>query len=1193
MERKIFHAPKLLFFASHLNFLSILESSQKDMPGIKLLLLLVVALTNHQLKGQLLINEVVAVNDSGLSNPITGEPGDWIEIYNGTAEAVDLVDYYLSDKLTDPVKWKFPAGTQLPSGAFQLVWADGTNSTTACHTNFKLSASGETVYLFEQSGTLYDSLRFPQMQADISYGISQDGSRLYFKYPTPGEFNDSGSGFLYSAGVSITPPAAIYSSSVEVILEADAPGIVRYTLDGSDPDSDDPIYSEPIQVSQNSGVRARLWQEGFEEGPISTSSFIIGTGFTMPVFSLTTDPLNFWDDEIGIYVVGTNGIPGNCTDVPVNWNQDWERPLSFEYFDLTGKRTIQQDVGVKMHGACSRTAPMKSLALFARGRYGSSSMDFPFFSDKPEIGAYKGLILRNSGSDNQYTMFRDAMIQSVVWPKMNVDYQGYEMVRVFLNGEFFGIYNLREKTNEHWVASNYGLDPGEIDFIKVDTKKSQAFAGSIDAYDSLQHFLENNSLAEQANYDWVADRVEIDSYMDYLITELFFAHRDWPGNNQKLWKAHAPGSKWRWILFDLDFTMGLYDFDPALDMFSFATADYTDEWPNPRWATLIIRRLLENEGFREEFIQKYLMHLNTTLNTERVHHQIDSFYYHLMDVVPDQIARWNRPWSMEGWEEYVNELRAFASERPAYVRTNMRNFFQMGREIGLEVAPTDGTYRMKLNDVQIAPDGMQGSYLAGTELNLNCIAEPGYRFSHWEVGTGNTEVSVLVPPLSVWKYNDSGLDPDTRWKEEDFDDSAWSEGAGELGYGDGDEATILDFGGNSEQKHISYYFRLKFDIAYPEQFQELALQMIRDDGVVAYLNGTELLRNNMPAGEILPTTLATSFVDEAQENSYMSFSADAEKLLAGTNILAVEVHQYDPTSSDLSFDLELQGLSPNPDTLASYEDRLLTLTPGNEISIRALTTVHQPETEAELYINEFMASNQGGFTDPYGGDSDWIEIYNGGSEEMDLAGLYLTDDRDAPTKWQIPFDYPEQTTIGAHSFLIFYADQKPDFGPLHTNYKLSSSGEFVGLSTQSAERLYWIDSREFGIQESNISFGRYPDGSSNWMAMEHYTPGATNQLSLSVKQDERELAMQLDIFPNPVSDRLNIRLTCRYVSDPQARISLYDLTGRACLQSTADLWTQGYAAALDVSGLPAGIYLLVVEHGRERISRKIIKTEDQ
>ncbi len=1133
----------------------------------------------------------MAVNDSGLSNPHTGEPGDWIEIYNGTGDVIDLSAYYLSDKLKDPEKWQFPAGTQLAAGAFQLVWADGTSSTIACHANFKLSASGETVYLFEQTGTLSDSLQFPQMHADISFGISMDGSRLYFSHSTPEEQNDSESGFLYSAGVSITPPAAIHSNSVEVIMEADGPGFIRYTLDGSEPDSDDPSYSEPIQVSQNTVVRARLWQEGFEEGPISTSSFIIGNSFAMPVFSISTDPLHFWDDETGIYVVGSNGIPGNCTDVPVNWNQDWERPLSFEYFNLFGERTIQQDVGVKMHGACSRTAPMKSLALFARGRYGNSSMKYPFFSDKPEIHAFKGLVLRNSGSDNQYTMFRDAMIQSVVWPKMNVDYQGYETVRVFLNGEFFGIYNLREKTNEHYVTANYGLDPEEIDFIKIDVKKSQSFAGSIDAYDSLQHFLENNSLAEQSNFDWVADRVDIDSYMDYLITELFFAHRDWPGNNQKLWKAHAPGSKWRWILFDLDFTMGLYDFNPALDMFSFATANNTDEWPNPRWATLIIRRLLENEGFRKKFIQKYLMHLNTTLTTQRVHHQIDSFYYHLMDVVPDQIARWNRPWSMESWEEYVNELRTFASERPAYVRTNMCNFFELGREISLEVAPTTGTYRVELNDVQVAPDGMQGSYLAGTELNLNCIAKPGYRFSHWEVGTGNTEVSVLVPPRSVWKYNDSGLDPDTQWKEEDFDDSAWSEGAGELGYGDGDEATILDFGGNIEQKHISYYFRLKFDIAYPEQFQELALQIIRDDGVVAYLNGNELLRNNMPAGEILPTTLATSFVDEAQENSYMSFNVNAETLLSGTNILAVEVHQYDPTSSDLSFDLELQGLSPNPDTFFTYKDRLLTLTPDNEISIRAVTSLNQPELVAELYINEFMASNQGAFTDSSGRDSDWIEIYNGGSEKIDLAGLYLTDDRDTPAKWQIPFDYPEQTTIGTHSFLIFYADQKPGFGPLHTNFKLSSNGEFVGLSTQSGELLYWIDSREFGSQGSNISFGRYPDGSSNWMPMTNYTPGDSNQLSLSVKQDVINQVSQLDLFPNPVSDRLNIRLTCSHDSDPQARISLYDLTGRQCLQSTADRWTQGYAGALDVSGLPAGIYLLVVEHGRERISRKIIKTE--
>jgi CotH kinase protein/Lamin Tail Domain/Chitobiase/beta-hexosaminidase C-terminal domain/Secretion system C-terminal sorting domain len=1158
------------------------------MHRLKFSLLLVVGITSIQLNGQLLINEVMAVNESGLINPLTGEAGDWIEIYNGTDYAIDLSDYYLSDRLEDLRKWQFPSGTLLAPGTFQLVWADGnTNSNPGCHTNFKLDASGESLYLFKNSGTLHDSLRYPRMHADISFGISQDGSRLYFSNPTPGASNDSGSGFLYSAGVSITPPAGIYSSSIQVSMESGAPGIIRYTIDGSEPDVYDPMYIGPFSVFQNNVIRARLWQSGFEAGPVSTSSFIINNGFTMPVFSLTTDPENFWDDETGIYVEGSNGITGYCSDIPVNWNQDWERPLSFEFFTPDGERAIQQDVGTKIHGACSRTAPMKSLGLIARGRYGDSSMDYPFFSDKPGKDEYKGLILRNSGNDNQYTMFRDAMIQSVVWPIMDVDYQAYETVRVFLNGEFFGIYNLREKVNEHWITTNYGIDAEEIDFIK---NGNEVYTGSITAFDSLQFFLENMSLADQENFDWVADRVDLDSYTDYLITQLFFANRDWPGNNQKCWKGHAPASKWRWILFDLDFTMGIYEFNPALDMFSFATANYTDEWPNPRWATLIIRRLLENEAYREQFIQKYLVHLNTTLNTERVHAKIDSFYNTYLDVVPEQMARWNRPWSMNSWNEHVNLLKTFASERPDHVRRNMRNFFNLGREISLDVDASDGTYKVSLNGVKIPVEGIQGSYLAGTSLDLNCSPEAGYRFSHWEISSGSSKLSMLIPALSTWSYQDTGEDPGPLWKEESFDDTDWAEGAGELGYGDGGETTVLDFGENSDLKHISYYFRKKFHIENPEQYQELFLRIKRDDGVVVYLNGSELLRDNMPAGEVLSSTLATSYVSDEQEETYMEFNVEASDLIEGSNILALEIHQNSPTSSDISFDLELQGMEITTGDTISNEERRLTLLPENDISVRAVTRVHEPELEAELYINELMASNQGAFTDPYGGDADWIELYNNGSKEMDLAGLYLTDDRDTPTKFQIPFDHPGETTIGARDFLVFYADQETGRGPLHTNFKLSSSGEFLGISTQSSNRVYWIDSLKYGIQEINVSTGRYPDGSKNWMTMAPHTPGESNLVTANGTLNQTSQAAQLDLFPNPVSERLNIRLSYTdKTSEKPARILLYDLTGKNCLEAEVDGWNNVYTGSINVSGLPAGIYLLVIEKGSERFSRKIIK----
>ena len=222
-------------------------------------LLCILMLVAGPLQAQLLFSEVMAVNTSGAFNPVIEEPGDWIEIYNGTPYTVDLSDYYLSDDVDDPLKWRFPDQTYIIPGTYHLVWADGTNDTIdGSHTNFKLAVTGESLFIHKSTGELYDSLSFPRMYENISFGSSQDGSMVYFGVPTPGERNDSGSGFLVAGGVTFDPPAALYSSSIQVSLIPEHPGTIRYSLNGSPPDLSDPIYSSPFMVAENTVVRTSL-----------------------------------------------------------------------------------------------------------------------------------------------------------------------------------------------------------------------------------------------------------------------------------------------------------------------------------------------------------------------------------------------------------------------------------------------------------------------------------------------------------------------------------------------------------------------------------------------------------------------------------------------------------------------------------------------------------------------------------------------------------------------------------------------------------------------------------------------------------------------------------------------------------------------------------------------------------------------
>ena len=1136
------------------------------------------------LSGQMQLNEVMALNTTGKYNPVLGHPGDWIELYNGSSSAIHMGGYYLSDDPEMPLKWRFPKDLVVPAGAFYLVWADGTNDTlVGYHTNFKLNVAGETLHLHSGSGVLIDSMTYPRMYENVSYGISGEGERVYFSDPTPGTWNKTASGYRVAGKVSFDPSAGILPSATQVALSAKEGGTIRFTLDGSVPGLSDPVYSGPIQVSSNTVIRARQWVDGSEPGEPSTSSYIIHQGYTMPVISLVTDPDNLWDDMWGIYVIGTNGVPGYCADDPRNWNQPWERPMSLEYFDNQGTKQLQIDGGVKIHGGCSRQAPMKSLGFFARSRYGKSSMETRFFREK-EADSFKGLVLRNGGNDFQYSFIRDAVVQATVTPVMDLDGQAYEPVQVFINGVYWGIHNLREKVNEHWVTSNYGIPEENLDFLK---NFQEVFAGSRDGFDELTLFLEQNSLSQQANYDHVADQIDINSYMDYLITQMFFANRDWPGNNQKYWRDRVNGSRWRWILFDMEFSMGLYDFNPAIDMFEWVTADDVYEWPNPVWSTLLIRRLLENEGFREQFLQKYMIHLNTTLKSERVIGVIDSLYHALYDVFPDHLDRWYQLPSMDAWDSRVDELRRFATQRPDYVWVHMRQLYSMGPRVSLHIDSLDHTGGIWANGVEVPRNGMVGHYAAGTELNLEFQAAPGYRLDHWEVTAFDSKETLLLPRQASWRYLDTGMFPGNEWKNQAFDDSAWPEGFGELGYGDGNEATELDFGPDDQNKYITTYFRKSFEIGDTSGFDQVLLRLLRDDGAVVYVNGTEVLRDNLPPGEIQPGTVAITFVGDSEENTYFEYTLGTGVFQPGINTIAVEIHQNSPTSSDISFDLELVARSSTLGETVVYKDNPLILSPEHGISIRPFSETEH--LELDLYINEFMASNQGAFYDDFGNDADWIELYNAGDADVDMAGLFFTDNLEEPAKWRIPSGEPETTTIGPTDYLLFFADGNPLLGPLHLDFKLNSDGEEIGLSYMSGPATVWLDTIHFGNQVSNISTGRFPDGSKNWIAMGQYTPGASN-VQTTVSYQHR-LILEVSLFPNPATDHLNVRVRCPEGNPPEEIIlHLYDLTGRRIMHYRLPARGNEFNERLDVSGLPEAVYLIVVETGAGIHSCKFVKT---
>jgi hypothetical protein len=689
--------------------------------------------TSHDLlraQSRLFINEFLASNSKLNADPDFKEYGDWVEIYNAGETAVPLVGYYLTDNLANPAKWKITANVTIPAKSYLVIWTDDRN--TGLHANFKLSADGEQIGLFDYTLKLIDSITFTAQSTNVSCGRYPDGGSEWrlFNTPTPGAANTNQpfAGIVSDPAFSLA--SGFYRASRTVTISQDGTAeAVRYTLDGSAPSDTSRLYTAPIDIERTTVLRAQAFRSGNLPSRVITRTYFIGDSCTLPVVSLSTDPANLWDDETGIYVVGTKGITGYCMTTPCNWNQDWERPATLEYFDQSGQPRFQLDAGIKIGGGCTRKYPQKSLAVYARSIYGTSKITYPLFPDK-NIETYNNLVLRNSGQDWYRTLFRDGMMQLLVKDRMEIDWQAYQPAVLFINGEYWGIHDLREKHNEHYLEANYGIDPDRVDIV---SDNGEVHEGSATLYFELINYVSSHELAVQQNYEQVSARMDINEYLNYIIAEVYFANIDWPGGNIKFWRPWGEGNKWRWILFDTDLgfgahALGQYDSNTLANVTS-PTSTY---YANPPWSTLLLRKLLANEEFRNRFIQRFAGHIQTTFEPARVIHKIDSLQAILAPEIPRHKQRWPTSISFSPtWETAMEITREFARKRPEHMMAHLAGKFSLAGTTTLTVKTNDPHMGMVSLEGVVMPDSLTLSYFRN--IPLTCVALPakGCRFAGW------------------------------------------------------------------------------------------------------------------------------------------------------------------------------------------------------------------------------------------------------------------------------------------------------------------------------------------------------------------------------------------------------------------------------------------------------------------------------
>jgi hypothetical protein len=625
------------------------------------------------------------------------------------------------------------------------------------HTNFKISSDSETLSLYDSSGQVVDQLTAENLPPNTSVGLSKTtGNLVSYLDTTPG-YENSNIEFLGAIQneVIFSEEGGLKDNAVSVALSGNTNGeIIRYEIGGEAPSNTSPIYTNPIQITSNTSVRAQLFLENYLPSPVFTESYVIGSNHDIDVVLLTTDPDDFFNEDTGIYVYGPYGTYN--TSIPyfgANFWEDWERPIHFSFHDKDSDEVAKFNAGVKIYGGWSRGQNgQRSLSLFARGQYGDSKFKHSFFEEL-SYNKFEALVLRNSGQDWMRSSMKDIMLTSLMRGS-GLDFQEHNPVATYINGSYWGMYNLREKINEHMLASKHDVDADDITLL---TNNAEVIEGSNDEYYQLLNYINSTDLSIDSNFEYVAEQIDINTYALYQASNIFFNNTDWPGNNIKFWKH--PEGKWRWIMYDTDFGFGpFWNIDSAQeDTLDFALEPFGPGWPNPSWSTLLFRKLVTNIGFRNTFINRYADELNTRFSTTNVQNHIDQIYATIEPEIQAHYNRWKSDATLvdngvnieniEGWVNYyVNQMKSFANSRPAYVKEHIKSQFNLPNFHQLTISnpsTTEGFVKVN-NNLNIQELSWNGDYFETVPIELKAIAEQGYEFSFWSGDISSTDETITL-----------------------------------------------------------------------------------------------------------------------------------------------------------------------------------------------------------------------------------------------------------------------------------------------------------------------------------------------------------------------------------------------------------------------------------------------------------------
>ena len=645
-----------------------------------------------------------------------------IEVHNSSTTSSDLTMLpflsfgYLSSN-------NFYGGIVHPY--FNTIFANST-----VETNFSISNSGEVIYLSSPQGILLDSLIVPDLEPDMSVGRFLDASQTVklFTIPTPGESNNSSLAYeTIENKPIINIEGQFYETSLKVSVTNTSVhgGQIYYTLNGATPTLNSFLYSDTLTIENNVVLKVRCLPTADSILPslIATESYFLTQNYALPVISITTDSLNLYGSE-GIFD---------------NYNTDWKRPCVIEYFDEEGIKQFSSRASIKPDGGAggSRSNPQHSVTiepanlLFGEGK----AIKYPLIPAKSYIKEYDAFYLRNGSNYwNQYPQ-KDATFMRII-QESNANSQAYSPVIAYVNGEYFGVYELREKANEGYFATNYGNDKDSLDLLSISffygASILRTVKGSDSSFYSMKDLITTYDPTANDYFSVCNKKLDLYNFTDYLVGENWFANYDWIYNNMKLARTRSTDNKWRFFLQDMELGLGGWsDFNANLfDYFR------TQNQPNPFWD--IFNGLNQNSQFKNYFVNRYADLMNTTFQPDYYSPIVESMYQQLLPDLPKHFEKWTGDVAggMSNYQNIRNNMLYQFSNRNQVVRSQIVDEFALVKPVTvyLNVEPAEAGY-IKIST--IVPNNLPwtGVYFDGVPVEITAIANAGFTFDHWKENT--------------------------------------------------------------------------------------------------------------------------------------------------------------------------------------------------------------------------------------------------------------------------------------------------------------------------------------------------------------------------------------------------------------------------------------------------------------------------